>query len=60
VVFDNAKIKSLAPGYAATIPFADGTREIVDWHDSHPELLVVDQGFMDLSDRLISWARRTA
>jgi nucleoside-diphosphate-sugar epimerase len=60
VVFDNAKIKSLVPGYAATIPFADGTREIVNWYDSHPELQVVDQAFMDLSDRLISWARRAA
>ncbi|BAS06966.1 nad-Dependent epimerase/dehydratase [Arthrobacter sp. Hiyo4] len=48
------------PGFAATIPFADGTREIVDWHDSHPELQVVDPSFMDLSDRLIRWARRAA
>jgi nucleoside-diphosphate-sugar epimerase len=60
VVFDNAKIKALVPGFAATIPFADGTREIVDWHDSHPGLQVVDQSFMDLSDRLITWARRAA
>ncbi|WP_255771445.1 SDR family oxidoreductase [Pseudarthrobacter sulfonivorans] len=57
VVFDNSKIKSLVPGYVATIPFADGTREIVNWHDQHPELQVVDQGYMELSDRLISWAR---
>ena len=58
VVFDNSKIKSLVPGYTATIPFADGTREIVNWYDSHPELQVVDQEFMHLSDRLIRWARR--
>ncbi|MEO8281915.1 MAG: NAD-dependent epimerase/dehydratase family protein [Pseudarthrobacter sp.] len=57
VVFDNSKIKALVPGYTATIPFADGTREIVDWYDSHPELQVVDHEFMALSDRLISWAR---
>ena len=60
VVFDNTKIKSLVPGYTATIPFADGTREIVAWHDSHPEQQVVDQSFMNLSDRLIKWARRAA
>lgn len=60
VVFDNAKIKSLVPGFAATIPFADGTREVVDWHDRHPELQVVDETFMDLSDRLIRWAQRAA
>ncbi|MGO4189608.1 NAD-dependent epimerase/dehydratase family protein [Pseudarthrobacter sp. TAF60_1] len=57
VVFDNSKIKALVPGYTATIPFADGTREIVNWYDSRPELQVVDHEFMALSDRLISWAR---
>ncbi|MCU1517486.1 MAG: family oxidoreductase [Pseudarthrobacter sp.] len=57
VVFDNTKIKSLVPGYTATIPFADGAREIVDWYDSHPDLQAVDRKFMDLSDRLTGWAR---
>jgi hypothetical protein len=57
VVFDNSKIKGLVPGYTATIPFADGTREIVNWYDSHPELQLVDHEFMALSDRLIRWAR---
>ncbi|MFF1252096.1 SDR family oxidoreductase [Pseudarthrobacter sp. NPDC058329] len=60
VVFDNTKIKSLVPGYCATIPFADGAREIVDWYDTNPELQVVNQQFMDLSDRMIGWARRGA
>jgi nucleoside-diphosphate-sugar epimerase len=60
VVFDNTKIKSLVPDYCATIPFADGAREIVDWHDANPDLQVVDQKFMDLSERLTGWARRGA
>jgi nucleoside-diphosphate-sugar epimerase len=60
VVFDNTKIKSLVPDYCATIPFADGAREIVDWYDANPGLQVVDQQFMDLSDRLTGWARRGA
>lgn len=58
VVFDNSKIKSLVPDYCATIPFADGAREILAWHDGHPELQMVDQDYMELSDRLIKWARR--
>ena len=57
VVFDNTKIKSLVPDYCATIPFADGAREIVQWYDSHPELQEVDQEYMQLSDKLTSWAR---
>lgn len=32
VVFDNTRVKSLVPGWTATIPFADGAREIVAWH----------------------------
>jgi nucleoside-diphosphate-sugar epimerase len=56
-VFDNSKIKALVPGYTATIPFADGAREIVNWYDTHPELQVVDHKFMELSDRLIRWSR---
>ncbi|MFF1828993.1 SDR family oxidoreductase [Paenarthrobacter sp. NPDC058040] len=58
VVFDNTKIKALVPDYAATIPFADGAREIVEWHDQHPDLQVVDQDFMTLSDRLYDWSRQ--
>lgn len=60
VVFDNAKIKSLVPGFSATIPFADGAREIVQWYDSHPELQEVNQEYMELSDKLTSWARAGA
>ena len=58
VVFDNSKIKALVPDYRATIPFADGAREIVAWHDAHPELQIVSEDFMELSDRLHEWSRR--
>jgi nucleoside-diphosphate-sugar epimerase len=58
VVFDNSKIKSLVPGYRAGIPFSDGAREIVRWHDEHPEAKRVNADFMKLSDTLIEWARR--
>ncbi|OAE00501.1 NAD-dependent epimerase/dehydratase family protein [Arthrobacter sp. OY3WO11] len=60
VVFDNTKIKSLVPGYRATIPFADGARQIVQWFDANPELQTVDQDYMALSDRLIAWVRSGA
>lgn len=58
VVFDNSKIKALVPDYRATIPFADGAREIVAWHDAHPELQVVSEDYMELSDKLHDWSRR--
>ncbi|BCW17761.1 hypothetical protein NtRootA9_04690 [Arthrobacter sp. NtRootA9] len=56
VNFDNTKIKSLVPDYAATIPFADGAREIVQWYDSNPELQKVDESYMQLTDKLTKWA----
>ncbi|WP_411375295.1 SDR family oxidoreductase [Arthrobacter sp. MPF02] len=60
VIFDNSKIKSLVPDYTATIPFADGAREIVQWYDANPDLKAVDESYMQLSDKLTSWARRGA
>jgi nucleoside-diphosphate-sugar epimerase len=60
VIFDNTKVKSLVPDYCATVPFADGAREIVEWHDANPGLQLVDRTFMELSDRLTGWARRRA
>jgi nucleoside-diphosphate-sugar epimerase len=34
MIFDNSKIKRLAPGFAATIPFARGAAEIIAWYDA--------------------------
>ncbi|MBD1543711.1 SDR family oxidoreductase [Arthrobacter sp. IA7] len=58
VLFDNSKIKTLVPTFAATVPFSSGAREVVQWHDSQPKLQVVDHGFMDMSENLIKWVRR--
>lgn len=59
VVFDNTKIKTLVPDFRATIPFADGAREIIQWFDTHADLQVVDKGYMDLSNTLTTWAKST-
>ncbi|WP_312875871.1 NAD-dependent epimerase/dehydratase family protein [Arthrobacter terrae] len=57
VIFSNAKIKSLVPGYRADIPFSTGAREIIGWHDAHPGTQTVDPDFMAVSDELVAWAR---
>lgn len=54
MVFDNSKIKRLAPGFAATIPFSIGAREIIDWFDAEPERQQVDAAFDALYDRIIA------
>jgi nucleoside-diphosphate-sugar epimerase len=57
MVFDNAKVKSLLPGWSAQIPFAAGAREIVEWFDADPARRVVDRQFDAACDRLVA-ARR--
>ncbi len=52
MVFDNHKIKSLVPGWVATIPFVAGAAEIVGWHDADPARRSVEAGFDALCDRL--------
>lgn len=57
VIFDNSKVKALVPEFVATTPFASGAREIVEWHDAHPEQQVVDAAMNDLLDRLVAEGR---
>jgi nucleoside-diphosphate-sugar epimerase len=53
-MFDNAKVRSVVPGYAATIPFERGAREIVAWHDEDPSRQVVDERLDAVMDQLIA------
>jgi nucleoside-diphosphate-sugar epimerase len=42
VLFDNTRIRTLVPGWVATTPFAEGAREIVEWHLAGASRRVVD------------------
>ena len=52
MLFDNSRIREIAPGFTAGIPFEEGVREIVDWHENHPSHgridLAIDQTFNTL------------
>jgi nucleoside-diphosphate-sugar epimerase len=52
MVFDNSKLRSLVPGYRATIPFEQGAREIVAWHDADPARQQVDDRLDAVMDKL--------
>ena len=56
VVFDNTRVKTLVPGWTATIPFAEGAREIVEWHLADPRRQAVDSTLNDGFDRLVAHA----
>jgi nucleoside-diphosphate-sugar epimerase len=51
-VFDTTKIRTLAPEWVARIPFAEGARQIVRWHDADASRRVVDPEVDALYDRL--------
>lgn len=57
MVFDNTKVRSVVPGYRATVPFEHGAREIVDWFDADPARKVVDADLDALMDRLVETYR---
>jgi nucleoside-diphosphate-sugar epimerase len=56
VIFDNTKVKSVVPGWQATIPWAVGAREIVAWHDADPSRREIDTARDALWDRLAEQA----
>lgn len=56
MIFDNTKIKTAVPDYVATIPFEQGAREIVAWHDEDPSRRVVDERVNATIERLLSRA----
>ncbi len=53
VTFDNTKIKSLVPGWVATVPFWQGAREIIEWHDAEPGRRHIDHAVDATMDRLV-------
>lgn len=54
VVFDNAKIKRLVPGFCAKVRFDQGIKRTVDYVLSHPECQKPDPDFDAWCDRVIS------
>ena len=52
MVFDNAKVQSVVPGWRAVVPFERGAREIADWYRADPARQVVDEKLDALMDTL--------
>jgi nucleoside-diphosphate-sugar epimerase len=52
MVFDNAKVRAVVPGWRAVVPFECGAREIADWHLADPARQVADEKLDALMDRL--------
>ena len=58
LVFDNSKIKRFVPGFEAKIPFAQGSKDIVDWYDEDSSRREVDPETDALQDHLVAIHRK--
>ena len=54
MVFDNSKVRSVVPSFQATIPFEQGAREIVAWHDADAARRRVDPRVDAVLDDLVA------
>jgi nucleoside-diphosphate-sugar epimerase len=57
MVFDNSKLRTVVPDFCATIPFEQGAREIVGWHDEDPARQQIDDRLDALMDKLVATYR---
>ena len=61
VVFDNSKIKTLVPAFAATIPLRDGILRTLEWFAEDPRRQNVDESVNTEMDRILTaYARASA
>ncbi|MDR2740730.1 MAG: SDR family oxidoreductase [Treponema sp.] len=54
VVFDNAKLKRLVPGFTATVRFDQGIRQTIEYILAHPECQKEDADFDAWCDKVIA------
>ncbi len=53
-VFDNSKIKSLVPGFTATIPFSEGIKRTLAWFEADQNRMVVNPKTNAMMDKIIA------
>ncbi|MCB9265443.1 MAG: NAD-dependent epimerase/dehydratase family protein [Lewinellaceae bacterium] len=53
MIFDNSKIRSLVPDFNPRIPFREGVKEIVRWHEENPDVPVFDKRLSHIMDTII-------
>jgi nucleoside-diphosphate-sugar epimerase len=54
MVFDNTKLRAVVTDFVATIPFEQGAREMIAWHDQEASRRAVDADANALMDRLVA------
>ena len=58
VIFDNTKIKTYVPGFKASITFAQGMRQTIDWFEAdRKRMKIVEQNNVFLDAVIQHWQR---
>jgi len=58
VVFDNSKIRRFVPDFHCEVNWAQGLRQAIAWHESHPEFQELDDEMNQVMDRIVLAYRR--
>jgi nucleoside-diphosphate-sugar epimerase len=53
-VFDNSKIKKFVPDFHCEVPWAEGVRCAIAWHEADPVRMAVDQDLNKIWDQIIN------
>lgn len=54
VVFDNRKIRELVPEFVCTVPWSEGVRQAIAWHEADPVRCTIDNHANKIWDRVIA------
>ena len=57
-VFDNSKIKRFVPEFKCEVPWAEGVRRALAWHEADAERQTIDVEHNKLTDKIISAYKR--
>ena len=58
VVFDNSKIKRFVPEFNCEVPWSEGVRRILAWHEADPERQTIDVELNKLTDKILTAYKR--
>ncbi len=58
VVFDNSRIKRVAPGWSTQVTLEEGARQVVEWHDADESRRRIDPATDRLHERATSLLRQ--
>ncbi len=53
-IFDNSKIKRFVPDFKCDVPWSEGVRRAIAWHDADPSRMAIDQGMNATWDKILT------